>query len=321
MPFVVALEFFADCQQQDANDDNGNKCVSFPVELFLQEDTGQQQGNDADRGKNGGSDRILSAQCINIGELAGGFEYGCEDFVLVLGQRTELNLLTLHKDEQAQSKQGEGQLIAGIGNGFHGFLGNIHKGSTGHIFNQEERIIQKGAEGIQQGIHEGHAEGHDGQLFAQTLLSGGLAVVFDEADTQNTDGNDGDGDPGEQGDLFLQKNNKQKSTNDTGGILNGIGNGFLQKAHSEVGEGHGDDIEQRNGQIDQQVDGVVVDILCQQGENCVSTHNNANPHADLQVGIFFIRTGAFLIKQFCSTPKNGGANGEKQPGHMISFFL
>ena len=91
---IFYLQFFADCQQEDADDDNGNKNVSLPGQLFLQEDTGQQQGHNTNRGENGGCDSVNTAKSIYIGELAGRFKNCGEDFILVLGQGTKLNLLS-----------------------------------------------------------------------------------------------------------------------------------------------------------------------------------------------------------------------------------
>ena len=45
------LQLFGNCQQQDTDDDNGDECVGLPGELFLQEDPGQQQGDNADGGQ------------------------------------------------------------------------------------------------------------------------------------------------------------------------------------------------------------------------------------------------------------------------------
>ena len=80
-------------------------------------------------------------------------------------------------------KQGKCQFVAGIGNCFNSILGDIHQRRAGNIFNQEESIIQEGAEYIQQSIHKGHAESNNGQSLTVFFLSGGLAVIFQEADT------------------------------------------------------------------------------------------------------------------------------------------
>ena len=123
----------------------------------------------------------------------------------MLGNGAKLYLFGLQEDEQAQGEHGKRQLIAGIGHIFNGFLGHIHQGRIGNVFNQEESIIQECAEGIQQCVHKGHTECHDSQGFTIILFSCGFAVVFQEADTQNTNGNDTDRDPGQPGDLFLQE--------------------------------------------------------------------------------------------------------------------
>ena len=93
----------------------------------------------------------IAAKALYTGMVtdSGRFKYSGKDFVLVLGYGAELDLLGLHEDEQTQSKQGEGQLIAGIGHGFDGLFGDIHQGGIGNIFNQEECIVQEGTECIQ----------------------------------------------------------------------------------------------------------------------------------------------------------------------------
>ena len=106
-------------------------------------------------------------------------------------------------------------------------------------------------------------------------------------------------------------NGKQQNTNDASGILDGVGNGFFNEPHSEVGEGHRDNIEQRNGQVTDNVDGIIVDILRQQRKDRVGTHDNADPNADLQMGVFFVGTSTFFVEQFGNTPKKGSANGKE----------
>ena len=95
----VCLKFFCHGQQQNTNDYNADEYVSFPVELFLQENTGQQQGNNTDRGEDRSGNGILTTQGINVGKLTGGLENSCQDLVLMLGDWTELDLLGLHEDE------------------------------------------------------------------------------------------------------------------------------------------------------------------------------------------------------------------------------
>ena len=136
-------------------------------------------------------------------------------------------------------------------------------------------------------------------------------MVFDEADTQNTNGDNGDSNPGQSGNLFLQENHKQKGADDTGGVFDGVRDGLFQETHTEVGEGHGNDVEQGDRQISQQVHGIIVDILRQQGEDSVGAHDNADPDADLQMRILFVRSGAFFVEQFCSTPKQSSCDGKK----------
>ena len=181
-------EFFRNSQQENAENDNGDKRVGFPGELFLQEDTGKQQRDNTDRGQNGSSDCIHAAKGIHISKLTCGLEYGSQNLVLVLRHRAELHLLGLHEDKQAQSEQGEGQLVAGVGNGLDGLLGNVHEGSIGDVLHQEECVIQESAEGIQQSVQEGHDESENGQFFAIGFLSGGLTGIFYVADAHNTDG-------------------------------------------------------------------------------------------------------------------------------------
>ena len=99
-PGLVLLEFFSHSQQQNTDDDNSDECVGLPVQLFLQENTGQQQGDHADRGQDGSSNGIHTAQGVDIGELTGGLENGCQDLVLMLGNAAELDTFGLHEDEQ-----------------------------------------------------------------------------------------------------------------------------------------------------------------------------------------------------------------------------
>ena len=103
---IFVLEFFADCQQEDTDNYNGNKDICFPGQLFFQEDAGEQQGNDAHRGENRGCNCVYTAEGVNIGKLTGGFKYCGEDLIFMLRDRAELNLLGLHEDEQTQSEQG-----------------------------------------------------------------------------------------------------------------------------------------------------------------------------------------------------------------------
>ena len=266
------LQLLSHSQQQDTDDDNADKDISLPVELFFQEDAGQQQGNNANRGEDGGGDGVLTTQSVNIGELAGSFEDSSQDLILVLRNRAKLDLLGLHEDKQTQSKQGEGQLIAGICDGLDSLFCDIHQGRGSHILDQEECVVQEGAEGIQQGVNKGHAESDNGQNLTQPLLSGGLTMIFDEADAQNTNSNDGDGNPSQSGNLFLQENHEQQGADDTGGVFDGVRDGLFQETHTEVGEGHGNDVEQGDRQISQQVHGIIVDILRQQGEDSMSAH-------------------------------------------------
>ena len=196
--YMLVLQFFGHCQQENTHNNYGDKGVGLPCELFLQKYTGQQQGYDAHRGDDRSGDRTVTAEGVYIGELTGGFENSGQNFVFVHGNRAELNLLGLHENEQTQSKQSKGQLIAGIGNIFNGVFGHTDEGSGGKIVQIEN--IHKGAEGIQQRINKGHAEGDDGQFLTQILLSLGITLVFQEANAQNTDdddngGSNGDADP------------------------------------------------------------------------------------------------------------------------------
>ena len=65
MYIVVLSDLFADCQQKDTENDNCNECVGFPAELFLQEDPGQQQGNNAHRGEDGCGNGAIAAPIIS----------------------------------------------------------------------------------------------------------------------------------------------------------------------------------------------------------------------------------------------------------------
>jgi hypothetical protein len=110
----------------------------------------------------------------------------------MMQDRTKLDLLGFHEDEQTQSKQRKGQLIAGIGDSFNGLFCYVNQRSAGEVVQVEN--VHKGTEGIQQGVNKGHAEGDNCQFLAQVLLSLGLACVFQEANTQNADDDDDDGD-------------------------------------------------------------------------------------------------------------------------------
>ncbi len=229
----------------------------------------------------------------------------------MLGDGAKLDTLGFHKDEQAQRKSGKGQLIAGIGHGFDGLLGYIHKRCVCDILHQEESIIKECTKCIQQSIHKGHAEGNNGQLFAVGLLSRGFTAVFQIADTHNTNGDHANGKPGEPGEFIAHKHGKQKDANHARSILNGVRDGLLQETHTKIGKCHGDDIKQRDGQIDQYIDGIVVDILGQQGEDGVKSHDNANPDADLQMGILLIRQCTLFVKQFRCAPQKRGCYGKE----------
>ena len=85
------LQFFGNCQQQNTDDHNGDKGIGFPGELFLQEDPGQQQGDDTDGGQDGRGHRIHTAQGVDIGELTRSLEHGSQDLVGVLGHSAELD--------------------------------------------------------------------------------------------------------------------------------------------------------------------------------------------------------------------------------------
>ena len=49
----IGSKFFCNSQQQDTNDHDTDEQVGLLGELFLQENAGQQQGNNADGGQNG----------------------------------------------------------------------------------------------------------------------------------------------------------------------------------------------------------------------------------------------------------------------------
>ena len=298
----ILLQFFCNRQQQDTDDDDGDKGVGLLGQFFFQEDAGQQQRYNTDRGEDGSSNGIHTAEGINVGELTGSFEYGCQDLILVLGNSTELDTLGLHEDEQAQRKQSKGQLIAGVCHCFDGFFGDVHKGRSSNIFNKEEGVIEEGTESVEQRIQEGHDKGNNCQSLAIVFLSGGLTAVFQIADTHNANGNDADGDPSQSGEFIAHENSKQQDADNTGGVFDGVRNGFFQKTHSKVGKCHGDNVEQGNGEIANDVDGIVANVLRQQGKDGMGTHNNTNPDTNLQVGILFVRQCTFFIKEFCSAP-------------------
>ena len=165
------LQFFTNSQQQYADDYDCNKNVSLPRELLFQEDAGEQQGNNADGGKNGSSNGIYTAKCINVGELTAGFKYCSKDLVPALLNGSKFNFLCLHEDEQAQCKQSEGQLIAGVCYSFNGIFSHVYQRRACYILDQEECIVQECTECIQQGINERHAEGNHSQLLAVLSLS------------------------------------------------------------------------------------------------------------------------------------------------------
>ena len=227
----------------------------------------------------------------------------------MLGNGAELHFLGLHEDEQAQSNQGEGQLVAGIGDIFDGFFRDADQGGAGEVVQIEN--IHKGAECIQQGINKGHAECDDGKFLAQILLSLGFTLVFQEAYAQNADHNDDDGDHGKGRQGLFQDDYTQQAADRAGGVLDGVGNGLLQKPHSEIGKGHGYDIQHRYRQIDDQVNGIVANVLRQQGKDGMGTHDNTHPDANLQMGIFFIGQCAFFVKQFCGAPQKRGCDGKE----------
>ena len=104
----MSLEFFTHRQQEDTDNDDGNKGVGFPGKLFFQEDAGQQQRYNTDRGENRSGNGVYTTEGVNIGKLTGSFEYGCQDLIFVLGNGTELDLLGFHEDVQTQGEQGEG---------------------------------------------------------------------------------------------------------------------------------------------------------------------------------------------------------------------
>ena len=78
----VMLEFFAYCQQQDADNYNSNKGIGFPGEFFFQENTGKQQRNNTNRRNNRCCNCAVAAQGVHICKLTGGFEYGSQNLVL-----------------------------------------------------------------------------------------------------------------------------------------------------------------------------------------------------------------------------------------------
>ena len=43
VPVLLILEFFRHSHQQNTKNDNSNEDIGLPVQLLLQEDTGQQQ--------------------------------------------------------------------------------------------------------------------------------------------------------------------------------------------------------------------------------------------------------------------------------------
>ena len=97
--YHTALKFFANGQQENTDNYNADKDISLPGKLFLQEDTGEQQRNYANRGKNGGSNCVHTAKGIHVSELTGSFKYCGKQLIFVLGEGTKLNLLGLHEDE------------------------------------------------------------------------------------------------------------------------------------------------------------------------------------------------------------------------------
>ena len=99
------LEFFANCQQENTNDNNANEQISFPGKLFFQENAGKHQGNHTNRGEDGGSNGIYSTEGIHIGKLASGFKYSGKNLVLMLRNGAELDLLCFQKDFEHGSKR------------------------------------------------------------------------------------------------------------------------------------------------------------------------------------------------------------------------
>ena len=70
----MSLQFLANSQQENTNNYDSNEGVGFPGELFFQENAGKQQGNNANRGNDGGGNCTVAAQGVHISELAGGFK-------------------------------------------------------------------------------------------------------------------------------------------------------------------------------------------------------------------------------------------------------
>ena len=162
------LEFFANGQQQDADNYNSNKGIGFPGEFFFQENTGKQQRNNTNRRNNRCCNCAVAAQSVHICKLTGGFEYGSQNLILVLRNRAELYLFGLHEEEQNQTKQCKGQLVAGIGHIFDGFFGDAYQRSACEVIQIED--VNEGTECVQQSIDEGHAESNDGELLTKILF-------------------------------------------------------------------------------------------------------------------------------------------------------
>jgi hypothetical protein len=88
-----ARRFYQDFMYTMTNDYNSDKSVGLPGKLFLQEDTGKQEGNDTYRRKDGSGNCVYTTQSVNVGELTCSLKNSSKDLVFVLRDRSKLDIL------------------------------------------------------------------------------------------------------------------------------------------------------------------------------------------------------------------------------------
>ena len=86
---------------------------------------------------------------------------------------------------------------------------------------------------------------------------------------------------------------------------------IFDKTDTEEGTCHGQDVAQGNGQVSDQIHGVVCDIGSQQGEHCVNTHDCADQNTHSQMIVLAILVRTFFVKKFSQAPQQSCCQGKK----------
>ena len=202
MMFSELLTFKYGKHKNAEDDDADEEILSFR-ELFLKEDSREEQGNHAYAGDNGRSDCSVTAHRIYVCKLACCFAYGGADLVALLG-KLKLNLLKLHKGEEDKTANCKGQFVRNVCDKLNVLLGYTDERAALHF---EEDYVEEAAERINKGVAEGHQECDKSKALTVLFLSCYVKLGFVIAYTDNADYDKRDSAPYEEGDTISKEDN------------------------------------------------------------------------------------------------------------------